>query len=751
MNRRQFLAGSALGLTGALGIGVFILPASDGPRVVIDRFDDNTLVVLKPNAWIRLFSDNRIVLVLARNEMGQGVYTTHPTLIAEELGVSPQTIEVEFAIVDDVYDDPSLGVQLTGGSRSTKGAFEPLRKLGAAVREALTEAAAQVLGVSIGDIQQADRTFFDSSDPTRQVTMGELLEVAAELVTSEGTPKLPEDWAWLGKPQPRLDTPAKVFGEAMFGLDVAMPGLRYASLWRRLSPADAARAVTRLKANAGPDLEVIGPGALAEIDPTHSTIAIVGPNTWEPMALLKTAQADWGASMLGGNNDWSTESIAASMESDLNGDDIVSARDDGDFWDADAEHTINAAFRFPYLPHMTMEPMNCTAWVKSAPDSRGAAAIVEIWIPTQAPYGSLRRAAVLAGVDEDRVRFHQTFIGGGFGRRVDMDFVVEAVVVSKIVGAPVKVTWMPEDDHRHGRFRPGSHHRVSVKLNQRKIVGWHHRIASQSVMSQFISGFIIDTTPWLPEFVGDAAEWLAGLGLFPADMAVQIAKDMPYAVDNVLVEHAQNETGIPVGFWRSNNSSTNAFVIETLMDEIADVFGEDPIEFRRGLLEEHPEYSATLDALIGLADAAGAVPAGRARGMAIVKCYDTVVAMIAEVSISVTLRPRVHRMFVGVDCGTPLNPNIIEQQVESSVVWGLSAALHGDLKWAAGVPQSSNFHDHDVLRLPETPEILVAIVPSTRPPVGIGEPAVPAVAPAVANAFRRLGLPPIRELPVNIS
>lgn len=751
MNRRQFLAGSALGVAGALGIGVFVLPASDGPRVVIDRFDDNSLVVLKPNAWIRLFSDNRIVLVLARNEMGQGVYTTHPTLIAEELGVSPTTIEVEFAIVDDVYDDPSLGVQLTGGSRSTKGAFEPLRKLGAAVREALTEAAAQILGVSIGDIRQEDRTFFDSADPTRQVTMGNLLEVAAELVTSEGTPKPPEDWTWLGKPQPRLDTPAKVFGEATFGLDVSMSGLRYASLWRRLRSADAARAVTRLKADAGPGLEVIEPSALAEIDPTHSTIAVVGPNTWEPMSLLKTAQASWGASMLGGNNDWSTESIAASMESGLNGDDIANARNDGDFSAADSDRTINAAFRFPYLPHMTMEPMNCTAWVKSASDNRDTTAIVEIWIPTQAPYGSLRRAAALVGVDEDRVRFHQTFIGGGFGRRVDMDFVVEAVVVSKILGAPVKVTWMPEDDHRHGRFRPGSHHTASVKLNQRKIVGWHHRIASQSVMSQFMSGFIADTTPWLPEFVGDAAAWLADLGLFPADMVVQTAKDMPYAVDNVLVEHAHIDTGIPVGFWRANSSSTNAFVIETLIDEIAEAFGEDPIEFRRGLLKEHPEYSATLDALIGLVDAAGAVPAGRARGMAIVKCYETVVAMITEVSVSDTLRPRIHRVFVGVDCGTPLNPNIIEQQIESSVVWGISAALHGDLKWAAGIPQSSNFHDHEVLRLPETPEIMVAIVPSTRPPVGIGEPAVPAVAPAVANAYRRLGLPPIRELPINVS
>ena len=751
MNRRQFLAGSALGVAGALGIGVFVLPALDGHRVVIDRFDDGSLVVLKPNAWIRLYSDNRIVLVLARNEMGQGVYTTHPTLIAEELGVSPKTIEVEFAVVDDVYDEPSLGVQLTGGSLSTKGAFGPLRKLGAAVREALTAAAAQNLGVSVEDIQQEDRTFFGRADPTRQVTMGNLLEVAAELVNSEGTPKPRQDWAWLGKPQPRLDTPAKVFGEAVFGLDVAMPGLRYASLWRRLRPADAARAVTRLKADAGPSLEVIGPEALAEIDPTHSTIAVVGPNTWEPMTLLKAAQADWGAVMLGGNNDWSTESITASLDSDLNGDDNVSARNDGDFSAADADHTISAGFRFPYLPHMTMEPMNCTAWVKSAPDSRGAAAIVEIWIPTQAPYGSLRRAAALAGVDEDRVQFHQTFIGGGFGRRVDMDFVVEAVVVSKILGAPVKVTWMPEDDHRHGRFRPGSHHKVSIKLNQGKIVGWYHRIASQSVMSQFISGFITDTTPWLPEFVGDAAAWLSDLGLFPADMAVQTAKDMPYAVDNILVEHALNDTGIPVGFWRSNSSSTNTFVIETLIDEAAEALGEDPIEFRRGLLKEHPEYGATLDALIGLTDAAGEVPVGRARGMAIVKCYDTVVAMIAEVSVSDTLRPRVHRVFVGVDCGTPLNPNIIEQQVESSVVWGLSATLHGDLKWAAGVPQSSNFHDHEVLRLPETPEIMVAIVPSIRPPVGIGEPAVPAVAPAVANAYRRLGLGPIRELPINVS
>jgi isoquinoline 1-oxidoreductase beta subunit len=663
---------------------------------------------LEPNAWLRIGTDESVLVIVDRSEMGQGVATSLPMLLAEELEADWSKIRFEFAPADAAYNNLLFGMQATGGSSSIRAAYTALRKAGAAAREVLISAAAHTWKVDRAECRAEQGVVISGS---RRLSYGHLVATAATLPLPSDPPlKEAKDWKILGTRVPRLDTPAKVDGSAQFGIDVTVPGMLVAVVARcpvfggKVARFDAA------KAQAVPGVR--------HVVQISSGIAVVGEGYWPAMTGRDALAVTWDE---GPNARVSSTSISRLLAQGASRSGAV-ARHEGNPERAlsGAAKRLEAVYETPFLAHATMEPMNCTAHVR--PDG------VDIWAPTQFQGGARQLGAGIGGVAPAQVKVHTTYLGGGFGRRFEMDFIQEALETSKAVGAPVKVIWSREDDVQHEWYRPASYHRMRAGLDgDNRAAAWTDRVVAPSIMARV--------------FPNSVQNGLDG-------EAVEGGVEMPYVIPHVQVDYVLADTGIPVGFWRSVNHSYNAFAVESFIDELAHAAGQDPYEYRRGLLANAPRYLRVLELAATKAGWGTALPNGVFRGIAVHKAFESYVAEVAEVSVGGGGPVRVHRVVCAVDCGPVVNPDTVEAQMQSGIVYGLTAALYGEIGIDGGRVVQSNFHDYRMLHMAEMPRVEVYIVPSTDEQGGVGEPATPPIAPAVCNAIFAATGRRIRKLPI---
>ena len=677
-----------------------------------------------PNAWLRVSADGLVTLTVDKSEMGQGSQTGLAMMLAEELEADWSQVRL-----GPVPENPAGWSRRmsTGGSTAIRTSWEPLRKAGAAAREMLIDAAASTWKVDRAACR-AERGAVVHNSSKRRLTYGKLVAKAAQLPVPKDPPlKDPKDFRLLGTRVPRLDTPAKVDGSAVFGIDVKVPGMLVASIERCPVFGGTLKSYDATKAKAVP-----GVRAVVALEPSPWTgttgawaagcaagVAVVADTYWQAVTGRKALQVEWN------------DGAAASLDSEgIRADFIkraeqagVEARKDGDAAAtlAGAAKRVEAVYEVPFLHHATMEPMTCTAHVRS--DG------CDVWVPTQNQTRAQEVAAELTGLPKEQVRVHTTFLGGGFGRRLESDFVSEAVRVSKAVGggAPVKVIWSREDDVQHGFYRPATYNRFAGGLDAAgNPVAWTHRIVAPPILLKF--GPLekgIDRT------------------------LIDGASNLPYAIPNVLVDQvAVDLLPVPRGFWRSVGISQNAFVTECFFDEVAVAAGKDPYELRRQLLRDKPRHLRTLELAAQKGGWGTPLPAGRGRGIALAEWAPTTCAQVAEVSVRSDGSVRVHRVVCAVDCGPTVNVGQIEAQLQGGIVYGLTAALYGEITLERGRVKQSNFTDYPMLHIEEMPVVEVHVVPSDDKQGGIGEPSVGPVAPAVCNAIFAATAKRIRRLPI---
>jgi len=680
-----------------------------------------------PDAWIRVGSDDTVTVMVDRSEMGQGVSTALPMLVAEELDADWATVRYEFAPANAAYHNPlSLG-QVTGGSTSVRAAWRPLREAAARARLMLVGAAAAAWGVppercstEAGAVVAPDG---------RRVRYGAVAAAAgARAVPQRVTVKRPRDFRLIGRSPPRLDLAEKVTGRARFGIDAQPEGALTAVLARcpvfggtlRSFDASAARAV---------------PGVRQVLE-TDDGVAVVADGFWAAKLGRDALKLEWDEGPLATLDDAGVSARLAELAKQGG----KLARKLGQGAAAPVSRTLDAVYEVPYLAHATMEPMNCTAHVRT--DG------VELWVPTQFQTGpkllgggTRGVAARLASVPMERVTVHTTHLGGGFGRRAETDFVAEAIRIAREVKAPVKLVWTREDDVRHDQYRPAARHLLRGGLGAAGLPElWSHLVVCPSIIAKFLPR-------WLPGFATRLAGPLKG-GVDAN--AIEGAPDLPYAIPNLEVRYQRADLGVPVGFWRSVGHSHTAFAVECFLDELAGLAGKDPVEFRRALLAAAPRHLGVLNLAAERAGWGGTLPAGRAQGIALHESFGSYVAQVAEVSVEANAL-RVHRVVCAVDCGQVVHPDNVAAQMEGGVVFGLTAALKGRVTLERGRVKQSNFHDYPLLTMREMPAIEVHLVESRLEPGGVGEPGTPPIAPAVANAVFALTGQRIRKLPITLS
>ena len=670
-----------------------------------------------PNAWVRVGTDGIVTLVVDRSEMGQGVTTALPQILAEELDADWKMVRIIQAPAGKEYANPAFGMQGTGGSTSVRAALQPLREAGARARAMLVAAAAQEWGVEPSACQTANGEVIEASGRRRR-SYGDLAQAASALpVPEEVTLKDPAEFKLIGKPVPRLDIADKVTGRAGFGIDATAPGMLMAVLARCPAYDGTNTGYDEAAAKAVPGVKHV-----VKLD---SGIAVVADGYWNAKKGRDALKATWDRGAMAGVTSESIRQQFVSMASKKG----VVARNDGD---ADralrrAAKRVEAEYEVPYLAHATMEPMNCAAWVQ--------ADRCTVWAPTQfqwAPGSGVQGvAAQIAGVPQDAVDVRTTYLGGGFGRRFELDFVVEAVQLSKAVGAPVKVIWPREDDVGHDFYRPATYNRLAAGLDASGTpVALTHHIVGPSIMTRFEAAF----GP-LPNGLDESS--------------VEGSANMGYGIPNLRVDWVRADVGVPVGFWRSVGNSQNGFIVEGFIDELAHAAGQDPFEFRRSLLANAPRHRGVLELAAEKSGWGSDLPAGHARGIAVVESFGSYVAEVAEVSVE-NGKVRVHKVTCAIDCGVHVNPDIIAAQMESAIVFGLTAALYGEVTIEDGGAKQSNFHDYQMLRINEMPVVEVYIVPSTEGPGGVGEPGTPPIAPAVVNAIYAATGTRVRKLPIRL-
>lgn len=705
-SRRDFFKTGALA-GGGLILGVYLPELARGAEA-------DPASMFAPNAWIRIGRDDSVTVIVNHTELGQGPYTSFPMMVAEELEADWSKIRVEPAPVDPVYNHTLFGIQMTGGSSSTYTEYERLRKAGAAARQMLLAAAAETWSVEAAACRAENGSVLHA-DSQRKLSYGQLVEKASRLKPPQNPPlKDRKDFKFIGKPMKRLDTPDKTNGKAMFGLDVTVPGMLVAVVAR--APVFGAK----LKSfNADQAKMVPGVRHILQIE---RGVAVIADGFWPAKRGREALALTWDEGPLAGLNSIGQSAEYAALAKKPG----VVAKKEGDAPQAlgGAAKKLEAVYDLPYLAHATMEPMNCVADVR--------ADRCEIWVGTQFQTVDRDAAAKDAGLPPGQVKLHTTLCGGGFGRRAvpDSHFVREAVQISKAIQKPVKVVWTREDDMQGGWYRPRAYHSVRAALDaQGKPLAWQHRIVCQSIVAG---------TPFAEKIMKEGVD----------DTAVEGAKDIPYDIPNLFVDWQEAPRGVPVLWWRSVGHSHTAFVVETFMDELAHAAGKDPFEFRRGLLGKHPRHRRVLETVADKAGWGKPLPEGRGRGIAVHESFESFVAHVAEVSVSKNGTPRVHRLVAAIDCGPVVNPATIHAQLEGGAVFGLTAALHDEITFANGRVQQRNFHDYPMLRIPEMPMVETHIVPSEEKMGGVGEPGVPSVAPAVANAIFAATGKRVRHLPI---
>ncbi len=710
IDRRSFLK-TSIAAGGALLIG-FNLPVPARAAAA----GSEAITELEPNAFIRISKDGALTVRIGQVEMGQGVLTSLAMIVADELEIDWEKVSYESVGADQAFANPLFGLQVTGGSTTIRAFYDPLRKSAAAAREMLVASAAAEWGVAPETCRAESGKVYHAAS-NRSADYPSLFERAAAL-TPPAEPKLkdPKDFKLIGKDAPRLDTPAKTDGSSTFGIDVRIPGLLTAVVDR--CPVFGGK-VAKFDDTAAKKVN-----GVHAVVPLEYGVGIVADNFWTARRGKSALKVDWDK---GPNAGVSSESIYKDFAEAANKEKGVEARKVGDVAGARerAAKTLEAEYFVPYLAHATMEPMNFTADVRA--DG------CDVYGGSQAQGLVQRAAAGVTGLPMDKITVHQTMLGGGFGRRAELDFVTEALVLSKAVGKPVKVIWTREDDTQHDLYRPATLGKISAGLDASgKPLFWHHRVVNSSIMAR----------------MGKT------LGMPPSDMdgtAVEGAADIAYEIPNILVEWVHKETGVPVGFWRSVGGSHTAFVVECFLDELAAAAGKDPYDYRMSLLEKDKKRSAVLKLAAEKAGWGTKPPAGVFRGIAVHESFGSTVAQVAEVSVSKGGKIDVKRVVCAVDCGRVVNPDTVKAQMEGGIVYGLTAALYGEIGIKDGAVVQRNFNDYKMLRMDEMPKVEVYIVPSDEKHGGVGEPGTPPIAPAVANAVSAATGKRIRRLPIDLS
>jgi isoquinoline 1-oxidoreductase beta subunit len=700
LSRREFVA---VGVAAGAGLVVgFYLP--HGGR--------SGKEVFSPNAYLRITPDNKVTIVVARSEMGQGVRTALPMILAEELEADWKQIEIEQAGASTLYGD-----QGTGGSASIKTTWDPMRKAGAAAREMLISAAALTWGVPRSSCAAQDGAVLHGASK-RRLSYGELVEKAATLPVPTDVPlKQNKDYKIVGQRLARVDTPSKVKGEAVFGIDFRMPGMKYAVLSR--CPTIGGKA---LSFDDKESKKIGGVSYVGKI--SDAAVAVVADSVWGAMEGRRVLNVSWDP---GPNKDLNTAAVTESLKKAAakKGASLYSVGDVSKV----AGRRISAEYQLPFMAHAPMEPGNCTASFQGT--------TCELWAPTQVPQDCRDQVAKALGLDPDQVKVNVTLMGGGFGRRLEYDYAVEAALVSKGANTPVKVIWTREDDMRFSTYRPASLHQLTAVLDG---AGWpvafRHRIVAPSISGQKGQPGPNGVDPDLPDEAG-----------------------FVYALPNVSLEYVPAETAVPLGWMRSVYALQAGFASESFIDELAAAAGKDPLEYRLHMLgkDQSIQYfdttwrTARMRGVLQLAaDKAGwksTLSTGRFRGIACFGCFSSYAAEVVEISMENDV-PRVHRVVAVVDCGQVVNPSILEQQIQGGIVYALSNALRAKITIDKGRVVQGNFDDYAPLRMEETPVVEVYAVPSTEAPTGIGEPSVPPLAPALCSAIYAATKKRIRVLPI---
>ena len=669
----------------------------------------------EPNAFIRIGQDGRVTLTIPQVEMGQGTFTSCPMLLAEELEVDLSQVEVEQAPPNDkLYGNRLFGFQVTGGSTSIRAFFQPLRQAGATARTMLITAAADTWGVDASTCR-AEKGEVIHAPTGRKLAYGALVDKAATLQPPEKVAlKDPKEFKLIGTPAKRLDTPAKVNGSAVYGIDAKVPGMKTATV--------AACPVFGGKLKSVDGSKALAVKGVHQVVHLNDAVCVVAEHMGAAKKGLAALEIEWDE---GANGKLTTADIVAEMDKASEQEGVV-VRNDGDVDKATAGATtkLDAIYQLPFLAHTTMEPINCTVHV--TPDG------CEIWVGTQVISRVQAVAAKIAELPPEKVVVHNHFLGGGFGRRLEVDFIAQAVAIAKQVERPVKIIWTREEDVQHDMYRPYFYDRLSAGLDADGMpIAWSHRICGSSIIARwappaFKNGFDPDT--------------------------VDGALDLPYSFPNVRLECVQHEPkGIPTAFWRSVGPSHNIFVVECFIDELAAAAKKDPVEYRKALLDKTPRAKAVLELAAEKAGWGQAMPKGSGRGVSVQTTFGSYMAQVAEVEVSKQGDVRVKRVTCAVDCGIAVNPNTIEAQIQSAIIYGLTAALYGEITLKDGRVEQSNFDTYRALRINEAPAIDVHIVQSNEAPGGMGEPGTSALAPAVTNAiFAATGVR-LRKLPIDPS
>ena len=703
-SRRTFLVtGAAAG--GGLLLGVY-LPRS------IRAAAQGAEETFAPNAFVRIRPDDSITLVMPQVEMGQGTYTSMSMLIAEELEVALEQVGVEAAPPNDkLYANPLLGFQVTGGSTSVPAFWEPLRRAGATARVMVVEAAAAQWNV---DATSCRAEKGEVVSPTgERLKYGALVGAASKLPVPEKVVlKAPEEFTLIGTPAKRLDTPEKVNGKAKFGIDAMVPGMKFATV--------AACPVFGGKVRSVDDSKTLAIAGVRQVVRIDNAVAVVGDHMWAAMQGLQALNIEWDE---GPNSNVTTERIVAQMAraSEKNG---VVARTDGDFAKAfpTAVKKIEAVYEMPFLAHAAMEPMNCMVHVTK--DS------CDVWVGIQVVARAQATAAEVTGLPPEKVQIHNHLIGGGFGRRLDVDGITQAVTIAKQVEGPVKIVWSREEDIQHDVYRPYYYDRFTAGLDaQNKLIAYHHRVTASSILAR-----------WAPPAFVDGLD---------ADAVDGAAKQMPYGIPNILVDFVRDEPpGLTTGWWRGVGPTHNIFVVESFIDELAAATKTDPVEFRRSMLASQPRVLGVLNLATEKAGWGTPLAEGVGRGVSVQFAMGSYLSQVAEIEVSKEGEVKVRRVVCAVDCGQIVNPDTIIAQIEGGIVFGLSAALWGEITLKDGRVEQRNFNDYRVLRINETPIIEVHLVKNGEAPGGIGEPGTIGIAPAVSNAIFAATGKRIRKLPI---
>jgi CO/xanthine dehydrogenase Mo-binding subunit len=734
ISRRRFLKLGAVGGT-ALMLGVYFRFGGELVKGTAEVWGDTT-GSFAPNVWLRIAGNGQVTLRINHSEMGQGVTTGLAMIIAEELEADWEKIAVEIAPAESVYKNPEFNSQFTGDSTSVRTSWDVLRQAGAAAREMLITAAAMTWEVSAAECK-AEKGAIIHTATGQSLDYGQLVPVAAQLPIPEKVPlKKPRDFTIIGRPLPRLDAKIKCSGEAVFGIDVNLPGLLTATV---IHPPTIG---AKLKSfDAGQAIAMPGVYDVMQID---AGVAVVAESFWQAKKAAAALQTEWSAA----SDPVSSEKIreewiqlAAAETGDV-------AYEKGTATTAltNATRTIRAVYELPYQAHATPEPMNCTAYVH---DGR-----CQVWAPTQHQDAAQEVAAKITGLAYEDVDIYTTFLGGGYGRRIDVDYVAEAVQIARKIDRPVKVIWTRMEDMRCDFYRPAAYNVLEAGLDADGLpVAWTHKIVGPDFIAHGMPKLIPSMLPyWLPRMARNVASSVAGqivpIGV-PGKFAKEGAGPLPYpAIAHVRVNHVNANPGVPVGFWRSVAFSKNTFVVESFVDEIAAKTGRDPLALRYRLAAGNSRLQHVLQLAAEKADW-GRPADGVFQGMAAVNFQETLLCAVAEVSVSAAGAVQVHRVVCVVDCGVVVNPKLVTAQIEGGIAFGLTATLKSRITIKDSRVEQSNFHDFPLLRMDEMPAVTVHLVASDRPPTGIGESAVPMTAPAVTNAVFAATGKRIRSIPID--